>query len=457
MKRILVAGDVMLDGYLVGAADRISPEAPIPIVKLKKEEYRLGGAANVALNVAGAGASCTLMGIIGTDQAAQRISEILKASDIKDKLVECENQTIVKTRVMAGGQQIVRLDQEDKFSNKNIDLFTQEFIIHAKDYDAVIFSDYNKGTLAKISSLIEHCNKVGIPTFVDPKVADISVYQGSTVLTPNLKEFQSSVQYNQDLDLDTNIHNFSQLGICEHLIVTKGNQGVQYVQAKTSNIQYYPTLSVEVTDVTGAGDTFIAYCAVERLSSDDLHIAIQKAVIAATYAVTKSGTHPVNINDLEFKKDVILSEQYDIINHILRTQREQKKRIGFTNGCFDVLHAGHLDYLRKARGLCDYLIVGLNSDASVKLLKGAERPHTKMQHRAENLLALNAVDLVVIFDELTPLKIIKMIDPNVLVKGGDYIKEDIVGYKHVSGRGGEIHIIDFLYDISTTKLLDIMQ
>lgn len=457
MVKILVVGDVMLDEYIEGSTNRVSPEAPVPVVKQTNRFSRLGGAANVALNVIGAGADCALLGLVGYDEYGKLTSELLNKSGVTDLLVHSEKGTIVKSRIVSRGQQIARIDMESRFCSSDVERITSRFFEIVNDYDAVIFSDYDKGTLGSIDQLLYASQKYNIPTFVDPKLNDFLKYKNATVLTPNLSELEGSIHYSNAHSLDENIKEILYLGICEYLLVTLSSEGVKYATSATE-VKSVETKKVDVNDVTGAGDTFIAYCAVSYLKMNNMHAAICKAVSAATFAVTKSGTYAVSEADLRCDRDLnfVNSSDYIQLSGIIDSFRVNEKVIGFTNGCFDVLHIGHIDYLNKAKNMCDFLVVGLNSDPSIRTLKGNDRPFNPKKERATNLLSLRAVDLVVEFDDETPLDLIKLVSPDVLIKGSDYKKEDIVGKTYVESYGGKVVTVDFKYNLSTTKLLKIL-
>ncbi|WBX71665.1 D-glycero-beta-D-manno-heptose-7-phosphate kinase [Tenacibaculum retecalamus] len=452
MKSILVIGDIIVDNYLVGSIDRISPEAPVPIVKIDKETSVLGGAGNVINNLLAFGAKADIISVIGDNENFSIIDKLLKDKNINtNHLIQEKNRTLtVKTRVLSSNQQIVRYDKEDikeisdSTSNKIIKLF--ESII--KNYNIVILSDYGKGVLTEkiTKNIIKTAKKLKIKVLVDPKGYDYSKYSGAYLLTPNKKE--ASIVTNFDIDnknLETAIRKLKSDYKLSISIITLSHDGIAVYNKE---LKTFPTKTKEVYDVTGAGDTVIAAIAFKLAHKQTIEEAIEFANLAAGVVVGKTGVATATI-------DEIYAQQYNIktkneIKKIVDQLKKQNKKIVFTNGCFDILHLGHIKYLEKAKKAGDVLIIGINSDASVKRLKGKDRPINNEFDRSYLINSLKTVDYTVIFNEDTPYELIKIIKPDILVKGGDYKNKKVIGSDIVK----KTKLIEFIEGKSTTELIN---
>jgi D-beta-D-heptose 7-phosphate kinase/D-beta-D-heptose 1-phosphate adenosyltransferase len=464
----LVIGDVMLDRYVMGEVGRISPEAPVPIVLIKSEESRAGGASNVAANLALLGIETQLIGCVGADSEAKILSQLIKKIGIKANLIASKSRpTIAKTRILGGHQQMLRLDQEDHttFSRAENDA------LKANIHDAlkaspqiVILSDYAKGIFSEAicQEVISKCAAKKIPVLVDPKGTDYSKYQGATALTPNKKETAEACGVStQDADLIKKAsHLKTKLGL-EFLAVTRGEEGITLIDSDTKNgTHHLPATTRQVFDVSGAGDTVIATLAAGLMHGLSTLQSLELANIAAGVVVGKVGTVPITKAELIEALSLQDSNEqaHKICNmaellHTVEAWKQTKQKIVFTNGCFDLLHAGHVTYLEAAKNRGDKLILGLNTDRSVRALKGKTRPVVSEQDRARVLAALMSVDAVILFDEDTPIKLIKAVKPNVIAKGSDYTADQVVGGKEVKSWGGEIALIDLVEGRSTTNLI----
>lgn len=455
---ILVVGDVMLDRYWYGDTQRISPEAPVPVVRVGDREERLGGAANVALNLAHLGVETSLLGLVGRDEAATSIKRLLDMANIKDALLtEPGIHTITKLRIMSRHQQLIRLDFEDKQLQAPAKL-QEEFSNQLAQHDVVVFSDYAKGTLKEVKALIGLAKQAGKVTVVDPKGADFSIYQGASVITPNFKEFSHIVGPCDDEEqlVEKGQALCQQLQL-QSLLVTRGEQGMSLLRQNESF--HLETQAKEVFDVTGAGDTVVAVLAASLAVRQDWTEAVSLANLAAGIVVGKLGTATVSRDELQLAIHQHLHPYqggiYDIdsILPIVQAAKSRGERLVMSNGCFDIVHAGHVDYLTKAKALGDRLIIAVNTDESVKRLKGASRPIVPLQQRMELLAALGVVDWVVPFSQDTPEKLIGKILPHILVKGEDYKPEDIAGYESVTQAGGQVLTLQLTPGVSTSDII----
>lgn len=460
---VLVVGDIMLDRYWHGGTSRISPEAPVPVVKVDQIEERPGGAGNVALNVASLGAATRLIGLTGADEASHALEQTLSAADIRCQFVRDDSvSTITKLRVISRHQQLIRLDFEDHqddYADISID---DTVIANLSDANLLVLSDYAKGAIRNPQPLIKAAHDAGIPVLVDPKGTDFSRYQGATLLTPNFNEFESVV--GECRDEKTIIERAHKL-IAEHqleaLLVTRGENGMTLVQRDDKEAHYFPAKAKEVYDVTGAGDTVIATLASSLAAGSDLVTATALANLAAGIVVGKLGTAAINrvelrratLGDNETGLGVLSEEQ---LAFAMASAKADGEKIVMTNGCFDILHSGHVHYLDQARALGDRLIVAVNDDESVTRLKGPGRPVNSIERRMAVLAGLGAVDWVVPFSEDTPERVISELLPDVLVKGGDYQVNEIAGAKQVMANGGEVKVLDFVAGVSTTGIIDAM-
>ena len=456
---VVVAGDVMLDRYLFGSTGRISPEAPVPVVHVHQTDDRPGGAANVAVNLASLGVSTRLVGIVGNDESGATLQSILQGRGISCDFHRLDDRpTITKTRVQSRGQQLIRLDQENSAAMPG----NAVAALLKKSLDgagAVVLSDYGKGALSDVVVMIAACRDAGVPVLVDPKGADFERYRGASVITPNQAEFEAVVgvcgsddelvrrgrAMLDDLELDA-------------LLVTRSEKGMLLLEADMEPV-FLSTQAREVFDVTGAGDTVIATLAGAVASGQNLSSAAALANLAAGLVVRKIGVASVTPGEIRVSLHqrgqggrglMDLAELKSMVDE----SRQRGERIIMTNGCFDVLHAGHVSYLEEAKGLGDRLIVAVNDDASVRRLKGDSRPINELEDRLLVLAGLAAVDWVMPFSDDTPASLIAEILPDVLVKGGDYKPDDIAGAKDVLQNGGEVRVLAFRDGHSSSRIID---
>ena len=462
-RRCIVVGDIILDKYIYGHVDRISPEAPIPVVSTKNMRYVLGGAANVAGNIRGLGLEVALCGIVGSDSEADVLTGELQKKNIGFMGVKSADRcTTLKTRIVGMNQQLVRVDREDSqpMSNDEENNLIKKLEDLISPLDIVILSDYNKGVCKDSFCrwLSEKCRKDNIKMIVDPKSSNWKKYSGAYLITPNFKEFQEAIGFsipNEEGCISENAGSLLNKYNLNRILVTRSHYGMTLIQRDLEPLTF-KAKQQEVFDVSGAGDTVIATLAAALSVGYELKDAVEISNIAAGVAVSKAGTYDVSLTDLleytnetnAWYEDKIVSKNE--INGLVTEWKKSGETVVFTNGCFDVIHIGHLDYLNKARRLGNRLVVGLNSDDSVKRLKGEKRPLNKQHDRACMLAALQCVDAVVVFEEDTPEKLISVICPDYLVKGGDYKIEEIVGREYA----GEVMTIPFLEGYSTTSIIE---
>ena len=449
----------MLDRYLFGSTGRISPEAPVPVVHVNETDDRPGGAANVAVNLASLGVQTRLLGVVGEDEAAESLSSSLKTRGISCNFHSVQDRpTTTKTRVQSRGQQLVRLDQENAAALQSDDLvgMLKDSIDGA---GAVVLSDYGKGALTHVSDMIALCREAGVPVLVDPKGSDFSKYRGASLETPNQSEFEAVVGV---CDSDTELVSRARAMLSDleldAVLVTRSEKGMLLLEADMEPV-FLSTQAREVFDVTGAGDTVIATFAGAIASGQDLAAAASLANIAAGLVVRKIGAAAVTPAEISASLHQRGQGGRGLMNTAelaatVKEARERGERIIMTNGCFDVLHAGHVAYLEEAKGLGDRLIVAVNDDDSVRRLKGETRPINQLQDRLLVLAGLAAVDWVVPFSKDTPAELIAGVLPDVLVKGGDYRPEDIVGAKEVLNNGGEVRVLPFRDGHSSSRIID---
>ncbi|HAJ92381.1 MAG TPA: bifunctional heptose 7-phosphate kinase/heptose 1-phosphate adenyltransferase [Gammaproteobacteria bacterium] len=458
--RVLVVGDVMLDRYWHGATSRISPEAPVPVVHVGQTEERAGGAANVALNIVALGAQTRLLGVTGDDEPADSLEALLSGAGIDCRFQKiADTPTVTKLRVISRHQQLIRLDFEDGFETIDGAVLMESYRQALGHSDVVVLSDYGKGTLADIESLISLARAAGKPVLVDPKALDFSRYKGATLITPNMAEFElvaGSCASEQDLIKKGN--RLLEQHDLDALLVTRGEHGMTLLRQGAPEF-HLPTQAREVFDVTGAGDTVISVLAAALAAGEELPAATALANLAAGIVVGKLGTASVSVPELrrtaQHGQDAGFGEMNaEQLQIAVEDARSHGERIVMTNGCFDILHAGHVAYLAEARRLGDRLIVAVNDDESVKRLKGAGRPVNPLDRRMIVLAALESVDWVVPFSEDTPEQLICKIGPDLLVKGGDYRPEDIAGYDCVKRRGGDVVVLGFEDGCSTSSIID---
>jgi D-beta-D-heptose 7-phosphate kinase / D-beta-D-heptose 1-phosphate adenosyltransferase len=468
---VLCVGDLMLDEFVYGEVSRISPEAPAPVIAVQRSETNIGGAGNVARNVASLGARCIFVGLIGEDEAGALLKAALAGQDRIESVLVCDpaRPTTRKVRFVSEhfSAHMLRADWErSQPASPDIEQKLIDAILPLLPRAGIVLlSDYAKGTLTArvIRNVIDAARKLGKAVIVDPKSLNFALYRGATVLTPNRKEFAEATRSRADsqASIAQAAQDAMQLADCEAILVTQSERGMTLVPREGEAV-HVPAHPVRVRDVSGAGDTVVAVLAVALAAQAPWEAALRTANAAAAVAVSKKGTAAVTPAELRRRilphaflaaEEKIVTADGDLGPQLLEWRR-QGLRVGFTNGCFDILHPGHVKVLTAARGACDRLIVGLNSDASAKRLKGQGRPVQNERARAEVLAALEAVDLVAIFEEDTPIRLITAIRPSVLVKGGDYTREQVVGHEIVEAHGGEVLLVDVLPGFSTTSLVD---
>ncbi|OSQ50267.1 D-glycero-beta-D-manno-heptose-7-phosphate kinase [Thalassospira alkalitolerans] len=465
--KVLCIGDVMLDRFVYGSVTRISPEAPIPIIRVERESAMLGGAGNVTRNATALGAAVRFLSLVGDDLPGREVMEYVAGDKGVEPYIQIERNrpTTIKTRYIAGGQQLLRSDNETtaplaKATISNLSALAGQL---APDVNAIILSDYGKGVLHSdvVIATITAARKAGKPVIVDPKGTDYSIYRGATVVTPNRAEAQAATGITIHSDEDaiaaaTKI--ITECGI-ENVLLTRSQDGMTLVTNKGEAI-HLPTEAREVFDVSGAGDTVVACLASAIAAGAALSDAARIANVAAGIVVGKIGTavvYPDELISALHHHDLMIGEAklMPLDRMVDRVERWRRKgyKVGFTNGCFDLLHPGHLSLLQQARSNCDRLIVGLNSDASVKRLKGETRPVQSEAARAAVLGSLETVSGVVIFGDDTPINLIKALKPEILVKGADYTIDKVVGADIVQGYGGKIVLANLADGFSTTSTI----
>jgi D-beta-D-heptose 7-phosphate kinase/D-beta-D-heptose 1-phosphate adenosyltransferase len=456
---VLVVGDLMLDRYWHGDTSRISPEAPVPVVRVEEIEERAGGAGNVALNVAALGGNASVIGLTGQDEAADALARTLLHAG-----VECHFErvagfpTITKLRVLSRHQQLIRLDFEDGFPGCDASGLLARFRANVADAGVVVLSDYSKGTLREAGQMIAIARAAGKPVVIDPKGSDFSHYRGATVITPNMHEFEAVVGHCAD---DTAVEGKGEVLRerldLEALLITRSEKGMTLLQRGEAPL-HIPTRAREVYDVTGAGDTVVSVLAASLAAGHSLQEATVLANLAAGVVVGKLGTASVSVPELrramreqdEMEQGMVSEEK---LIALVQEAKAHGETVVMTNGCFDILHAGHVTYLEEAAQLGDRLIVAVNDDASVKRIKGEERPVNTQSKRMRVLAALNCVDWVVGFDEDTPTRLICNVSPNILVKGGDNDPNNIPGGECVRDSGGQVMVMSFVDGCSTTSII----
>lgn len=458
--RVTVIGDVMLDVYWQGSASRISPEAPVPIVRVGEVRKRAGGAGNVALNLAALGAQVELVGVCGDDEAAGLLEDILRSADVRTRLLRIPGmQTIQKTRVLSQHQQLIRLDFERDFSGIDSAPLLEEFSAAIQDSSVVVCSDYGKGTLAAIPQMLARARAAGKLSLIDPKGLDFERYRNGDLITPNLREFEAIVgPCSGDADIHAKGEALrSRIGL-KGLLITRSEHGMSLIEDGQSPV-HFESRAREIYDVTGAGDTVIAFVAAGLACGMTLEQATRIANVAAGISVSKLGAATVSPAELA----VELARGHDTpsagvvdwqtLSVLVQAAHSRGERVVFTNGCFDLLHAGHIQYLNQAATLGDRLVVALNDDASVSRLKGPERPISGLADRMQAVAGIRGVDWVTSFSQPTPYELISLLQPDVLVKGGDYQVDEVVGADVVRARGGEVAILNFRDGCSTSGLI----
>ena len=458
--RVLVVGDVMLDQYWHGNSQRISPEAPVPVVHIKNNECRAGGASNVALNVAALGATAQLIGLTGDDDNADKLQSLLIKQQVDCHFLRNKDlETTLKLRVISQHQQMIRLDFEDSFASVDKTPLESQFALLLSTTDVVILSDYHKGTLSHVSRLIQMAKQVNIPIIIDPKGTDFVKYQGATLITPNRNEFEAVVgKCDNEPALISKGQALLKQFDWQALLVTRGEEGMSLFQRDKAPL-HLPTYAREVFDVTGAGDTVIGTLAAALAAKADLASAVRLANLAAGLVVRKLGTATTSMAEIqdalhshaEIGLGVITEDQ---LKEVIRLSQQRGEKVIMSNGCFDLMHTGHITYLQQARELGDRLVIAVNSDESVKQLKGESRPINNLQNRMTMLAALECVDWVVPFTEETPERLYCRVLPDVIVKGGDYAPDDVVGGQCVIEKGGEVKILSFVDGQSTSNIIE---
>ena len=473
LAKVLVVGDTILDRYIWGDVRRISPEAPVPVLKVRKTTQTLGGAGNVANNLIHLGCPTTLVGICGIDSAADTLRDLLHSKKIKEAMIaDASRPTIAKTRIMAQKQQMIRLDEEvtDQPLQETLDAVIENVKREVVDAKVVIISDYGKGLFADgamVQKIIELAKRDGKPVLIDPKGTDWDRYRGATCVTPNTAELEAVVGNKLEDNEPELIQSAEEIRRRYHLdllLVTRGAQGMALFQGGAAPV-IIGSQAREVFDVSGAGDTVIATLAACLAAGCDFETACRTANAAAGIVVGKLGTQPILFSELaQAVKSNRLQRRYphssekvvDLDEMLVRIVqwKAEGDTVVFTNGCFDLLHPGHVNLLYQSRSHGDRLIVGLNSDASVKRLKGPSRPILSEHDRAAILGALECVDAVITFDEDTPLTLIKAIRPDILVKGADYALDQVVGRAEVEAYGGKVQLVPLVPGHSTSSLAD---
>lgn len=468
---IVVVGDVILDRYIWGSVRRISPEAPVPVVQQERSSETLGGAANVANNLAALGCAVTVIGLCGRDERGAALKRILLERNIRTRLVEDGSRpTISKTRIMAGKQQVLRLDEEDnqEVAREQLRQVKKALTEEIKQCRAVIVSDYGKGLLTNpefVGEIIDLAQRKKVPVLVDPKGGQWQRYRNATCITPNTAELEAAAGLLLDGGEDELVAQGRRLRRqlnLQWLLVTRSERGMVVI-APDDAVTLIPAQAREVYDVSGAGDTVIATLAAALAAGATFVEAARMANTAAGIVVGKLGTQPILQSELSTALRYEAQQRHYPFSAAKMTARDAAEekmaqwrtagdKVVFTNGCFDLLHPGHISLLYKARSLGDRLVVGLNTDASVRRLKGAQRPILSEQDRAAMLSALACVDLVVHFDEDTPIDLINGLKPDILVKGSDYRLDEVVGKKLVESYGGSVQLVEVVQGYSTTNL-----
>ncbi len=472
--RIAVIGDIILDEYLDGTVSRISPEAPVPVHLVKQTSHSAGGSANAARNISLVGAKASLFGVCGKDDAADILFKLLETDGVDTQSVICvhDRPTNRKTRISASHQQMIRVDWERIHA---LEAEYQERLLNglrSSDFDAILISDYGKGLLPRelLANIFSVARERKIPCVVDPKGVDFSRYQGCTVMTPNLRECYVALGLDEDCGLSAEHlgQRLQEQFELNDVLVTMGPQGMFFVPKDKAKAPIYKKAQAkEVFDVSGAGDTVAAVLAVGLASQIPTETVLTLATLAAGIVVGKWGTQAITAEELH-KAALIDGAGHNATHSALSTSKivlrenvsdlaaklhASTAQVVFTNGCFDILHAGHVDYLEKAKMLGDLLVVGVNTDDSISQIKGPKRPIVTLEHRMRLLSALACVDYVIPFPETTPLNLIESLSPDILVKGADYKEDDIVGAQHVRSKGGSVKTIELVPGLSTSLIL----
>lgn len=460
--KALIIGDIMLDRYVIGNVNRISPEAPVPVFLSESTKQVLGGAGNVYNNLISLGVQTTLISLVGSDNFGNQIQSTLKnVKNTKFYLFKEKNKpTTVKTRYSVKGQQLIRVDEEkiDKLSEIAHTFILKTFKKELRKHNVVIISDYNKGIFTQklTKELIKLSNRYKIPIIVDPKNKDFNIYKNASLITPN--QFEASLvtnlPCNNNKDTEACAKSIMNKFSIKNVLITRGSEGLSYIE-KNMNI-HQPTKKIEVFDVSGAGDTVLAILSVCVPNKIPVKKSLKLANKAAGIVVGKIGTSTISLKELFKEEQLFINKKRSLseLKKIVADYKKKKYKIGFTNGCFDILHTGHIKYLEESKKLCDKLIIAINSDSSVKKIKGKNRPVNKQESRLKVLSALNLCDHVIIFNQSTPIKLIKSLKPHIITKGGDYKKEDVIGYNEIKKWQGQVYIINYIEGVSTTNILE---
>ncbi|WP_300378947.1 D-glycero-beta-D-manno-heptose 1-phosphate adenylyltransferase [Henriciella sp.] len=465
-QHVLCVGDLMLDRFVYGVVDRVSPESPVPVLRKTQTLEMPGGAGNVARNLAAMGLNVIMVGCVGEDDEGRRLETLLDTqTGIETRLAKNSAcGTVVKSRFVASNQQLLRVDTEQSSPSLGIAEAVVCSAIEkaARQCRAIVVSDYAKGTItpATFSACLKAADENDIPLLVDPKSLDLSVYAGASLVKPNATELSSATGLPTltDADVETALHQASRRLPGSKIVVTRAGKGMSWFEA--DRVSHRHGEAKQVFDVSGAGDTSMAAIALGIVAGASLTDAVSLAVTASGLAVAKTGTATVDADEIRTALDPVHNHRRALVldetaaQNLCREWRTAGLKVGFTNGCFDILHPGHLSLLEEARARCDRLIVAINTDASVKRLKGESRPVNTEADRARMLAGLGAVDAVTIFTEDTPLRVIEAVQPDLLVKGGDYTLETIVGADFVRANGGEVHIVSLLDGHSTSAILE---
>lgn len=464
--RVAVIGDLMLDRFYFGKANRISPEAPVPVVNVERLEDVPGGAGNVAMNIASLGATCNLTGVSGLDEAANVLKQRLHSVGVNCLFHQSRDAgTIIKSRIVSNHQQLLRMDFEERFKPElatEMRSLAEQVTNNAK---VMILSDYNKGTLAEPQFWIEMAKQKQIQVLVDPKGSDFGKYRGADLITPNMTEFEAVAgKIESESDLVSKAQTLIKQLDIKAILITRSEHGMTLIRADQPEF-HLPAIAKEVADVTGAGDTVISTLAAALAAGQDLEYAVTLANVAASIVVSKLGTSTVSGPELKTEYErhqglnntdhsfcgAVTIEQLKIA---VDQAKQRGEKVVFTNGCFDILHAGHVSYLQQARAQGDRLIVAINTDESVTKLKGEGRPINTAERRLTVLAGLADVDWVTCFQGDTPEDLLRYIQPDILVKGGDYDKKGVVGWEIVEGYGGEVKVMGLVENCSTTAIVN---
>ncbi len=454
---ILTIGDAMLDRYWHGDTDRLSAEAPIPVIQVKDIEDRPGGAANVALNVSSLGADSSLVAATGCDEMAEIMESKLLSSGIACNFIKVpEMSTITKVRLVSRNQQMIRADFEASFEI-DVQLVLSEIDL-IPSYDVLILSDYDKGIFEDLSRIISRAKDIGKPVLVDPKFKPFSAYAGATLIKPNSLELKNAIgEWMTEADMLKKCRGLMSSICCEAMLVTRASEGMTLIERNDET--HFPARTREVYDTSGAGDTVIATLAAALGSGQTLKDSVALSNVAAGIVVGHFGVTSVSAPELVSEVDVAESSgrgkmSPEQLVAAVQVSKNLGEKIVFTNGCFDILHAGHVNYLSDAKREGDRLIVAINTDKSVRRLKGEGRPINPSDRRLTMLAGLASVDWVVCFDEDTPEDLLRLLKPDVLVKGGDYEIDQVVGADIVRSAGGEVKVLSLIEDCSTSALVE---